>query len=57
MSAAEATHGAALDVVGDEDSGNLAASGTDRDSTSQMDDILNALRGITQVDLVSARCQ
>jgi hypothetical protein len=57
MSAAEATHGAALDAVGDEDSGNLAASGTDRDSTSHMDDILNALREITQLLQVTAGAQ
>ena len=57
MSAAEATHGAALDAVGDADSGNLAASGTDRDSTSHMDDILNALREITQLLQVTAGAQ
>ena len=34
--------------------GNLAASGTDRDSTSHMDDILNALREITQLLQVTA---
>ena len=57
MSAAEVTHGAALDPVGDADSGNLAASGTDRDSTSHMDDILNALREITQLLQVTAGAQ
>ena len=57
MSAADAAHGAALDVVGSQDAGYLASSGIDRDPTAHMDDIKAALQEITNLLQVTAGAQ